>query len=85
MLTSEAGLEVSLQGPFMSVAVLLPEKFLTHTRGLLGTFNDNPADDFTLHSGEALPPSASARELFRFGADCERPRQGRVLGPGGAR
>ncbi|XP_027812646.2 sushi domain-containing protein 2 [Ovis aries] len=69
MLTSEAGLEISLQGPFLSVAVLLPEKFLTHTRGLLGTLNDNPADDFTLRSGEVLPPSASSRELFRFGAD----------------
>lgn len=76
MLTSEAGLEISLQGPFLSVAVLLPEKFLTHTRGLLGTLNDNPADDFTLRSGEVLPPSASSRELFRFGADCKRPRAG---------
>ncbi|XP_020763006.2 sushi domain-containing protein 2 [Odocoileus virginianus] len=69
MLTSEAGLEISLQGPFLSVAVLLPEKFLTHTRGLLGTLNDNPADDFTLRSGEVLPPSAGSRELFQFGAD----------------
>ena len=85
MLTSEAGLEVSLQGPFLSVAVLLPEKFLTHTRGLLGTLNDNPADDFALRSGEVLPPSASARELFQFGADCEKPQEGRALGPGGLR
>ena len=76
MLTSEAGLEISLQGPFLSVAVLLPEKFLTHTQGLLGTFNNDPADDFTLRSGEVLPPSASSRELFRFGADCKRPQAG---------
>lgn len=76
MLTSEAGLEISLQGPFLSVAVLLPEKFLTHTRGLLGTLNDNPADDFTLRSGEVLPPSASSRELFQFGADCKGPPAG---------
>ncbi|XP_010861680.1 PREDICTED: sushi domain-containing protein 2-like, partial [Bison bison bison] len=69
MLTSEAGLEISLQGPFLSVAVLLPEKFLTHTQGLLGTFNNDPTDDFTLRSGGVLPPSASSRELFRFGAD----------------
>ncbi|OWK15053.1 SUSD2 [Cervus elaphus hippelaphus] len=76
MLTSEAGLEISLQGPFLSVAVLLPEKFLTHTRGLLGTLNNNPADDFTLRSGEVLPPSASSRELFQFGADCKGPPAG---------
>lgn len=71
MLSSGAGLEVSVQGPFLSVAVLLPEKFLNHTRGLLGTLNDNPTDDFTLRNGQVLPPTAKSRELFRFGADCE--------------
>uniref|UniRef100_A0A2I3GT35 Sushi domain containing 2 n=1 Tax=Nomascus leucogenys TaxID=61853 RepID=A0A2I3GT35_NOMLE len=48
MLASGAGLEVSVQGPFLSVSVLLPEKFLTHTHGLLGTLNNDPTDDFTL-------------------------------------
>lgn len=71
MLSSGAGLEVSVQGPFLSVTVLLPEKFLTHTRGLLGTLNDDPTDDFVLRDGNVLPPKASSRELFRFGADCE--------------
>lgn len=71
MLSSGAGLEVSVQGPFLSVTVLLPEKFLTHTQGLLGTLNDDPTDDFTLRDGKVLPPKAASRELFRFGADCE--------------
>ncbi|XP_077730643.1 sushi domain-containing protein 2 isoform X1 [Canis aureus] len=69
MLSSGAGLEVSVQGPFLSVTVLLPEKFLTHTQGLLGTLNDDPTDDFVLRDGNVLPPKASSRELFRFGAD----------------
>nr|KAF6468060.1 sushi domain containing 2 [Rousettus aegyptiacus] len=69
MLSSGAGLEVSVQDPFLSVAILLPEKFLNHTQGLLGTLNDNPADDFTLRNGQVLPPTAKSRELFRFGAD----------------
>ncbi|CAH6789823.1 Susd2 [Phodopus roborovskii] len=69
MLSSGAGLEVGIQGPFLSVAVLLPEKFLTHTHGLLGTLNDNPKDDFTLRNGQVLPPNASAQHLFQFGAD----------------
>lgn len=73
MLSSGAGLEVSVQGPFLSVTVLLPERFLSHTQGLLGTLNDNPADDFTLRSGKVLPPTASSRELFQFGVDCEWP------------
>uniref|UniRef100_A0A8C9QAS4 Sushi domain containing 2 n=1 Tax=Spermophilus dauricus TaxID=99837 RepID=A0A8C9QAS4_SPEDA len=69
MLSSGAGLEVSIQGPFLSVAILLPDKFLTHTRGLLGTLNNDPTDDFTLRSGQVLPLNASAQELFQFGAD----------------
>lgn len=69
MLSSGAGLEVSVQGPFLSVAILLPEKFLNHTQGLFGTLNDNPTDDFTLRNGQVLPPTAKSRELFRFGAD----------------
>ncbi|XP_012604777.1 sushi domain-containing protein 2 isoform X1 [Microcebus murinus] len=69
MLASGAGLEVGIQGPFLSVSVLLPEKFLTHTRGLLGTLNSDPTDDFTLRSGQVLPSSASPRDLFQYGAD----------------
>ncbi|KAM5311982.1 sushi domain-containing protein 2 [Glossophaga mutica] len=69
MLSSGAGLEVSVQGPFLSVTVLLPERFLNHTQGLLGTLNDSPIDDFTLRSGKVLPPTASSRELFQFGVD----------------
>ncbi|XP_054448861.1 sushi domain-containing protein 2 [Pteronotus mesoamericanus] len=68
MLSSGAGLEVSVQGPFLSVTILLPEAFLNRTQGLLGTLNDNPADDFTLRNGKVLPPTASSRELFPFGA-----------------
>lgn len=75
MLSSGAGLEVGIQGPFLSVTVLLPDKFLTHTRGLLGTMNDNPMDDFTLQDGQVLPPNASAQQLFQFGANCEWPRR----------
>ncbi|XP_003803347.1 sushi domain-containing protein 2 isoform X1 [Otolemur garnettii] len=69
MLASGAGLEVSVQGPFLSVSVLLPAKFLTHTHGLLGTLNNDPTDDFTLRSGQVLPPSSSPRDLFHFGAN----------------
>ena len=71
MLASGAGLEVSVQGPFLTVSVLLPEKFLAHTHGLLGTLNNDPIDNFTLRSGRVLPPGTSPQEPFLFGADCE--------------
>lgn len=73
MLSSGAGLEVGKQGPFLSVTILLPEKFLTHTHGLLGTLNDNPKDDFTLRNGQVLPPTASAQQVFQFGANWTVP------------
>ncbi|XP_040859514.1 sushi domain-containing protein 2 [Ochotona curzoniae] len=69
MLASGAGLEVAVQGPFLSVSVLLPESFVSHTRGLLGTLNGDSSDDFTLRNGQVLPPSASAEQLLQFGAD----------------
>ncbi|XP_037679498.1 sushi domain-containing protein 2 [Choloepus didactylus] len=69
MLASGAGLEVSAQGPSLSVAILLPEKFLMQTRGLLGTLNGDPSDDFTLRNGRVLPADATSRQLFAFGAD----------------
>lgn len=71
MLSSGAGLEVSVLRPFLSLTVLLPDKFFSHTQGLLGTLNDNAADDFTLRNGQVLPPTANSRELYQFGADCE--------------
>lgn len=69
MLASGAGLEVSHQGPFLSVGVLLPLKFYNSTQGLLGTLNNDPTDDFTLRSGEVLSSESSSRELFLFGAN----------------
>ncbi|KAG8523112.1 Sushi domain-containing protein 2, partial [Galemys pyrenaicus] len=68
MLSSGAGLEVTVGGQFLSVSVLLPENFLNNTRGLLGTLNGDPTDDLTLPSGEVLPSSASSQELLGFGA-----------------
>ncbi|XP_012579147.1 PREDICTED: sushi domain-containing protein 2 [Condylura cristata] len=68
MLSSGAGLEVSIRGQFLSVSVLLPEKFLNHTQGLLGTLNGDPTDDFTLPNGKVLSSNASSREIFEFGA-----------------
>ncbi|XP_077016312.1 sushi domain-containing protein 2 isoform X2 [Tamandua tetradactyla] len=79
MLASGAGLEVSAQGPSLSVAVLLPEKFLTHTRGLLGTLNGDPSDDFTLRNGRVLPANASPQQLFEFGADWAVPNTSSLL------
>ncbi|XP_074146807.1 sushi domain-containing protein 2 [Sminthopsis crassicaudata] len=69
MLSSGAGVEIQTHEHFLSLSVLLPEKFLNHTRGLLGTLNNNSSDDFTLRNRTVLPPSIPPRELLEFGAD----------------
>ena len=41
------------------------------TKGLLGTWNDDPGDDFTLPDGTVLPSSSTLREIhFGFGVKC---------------
>ena len=42
------------------------------TKGLLGTWNDNPDDDYTLPDGTVLSSSSKLRKIhFEFGVKCE--------------
>jgi len=48
--------------------VALGDGYKNTTKGLLGTWNDDPDDEFTLPNGTVLPPSSSLREIhFGFG------------------
>ncbi|XP_025055727.1 sushi domain-containing protein 2-like [Alligator sinensis] len=69
MFSSGAGVEVTARGGFLSPTVLLPEKFMNQTRGLLGVMNDNPGDEYTFRNGTTMPLDASPQQLFAFGAD----------------
>ncbi|XP_036593498.1 sushi domain-containing protein 2 [Trichosurus vulpecula] len=71
MLGSGAGVEIQAQEHFLSVNILLPEKFINHSQGLLGTLNNIPSDDFTLRNKTVLSPQIASQphELFDFGAD----------------
>ena len=56
----------------LSFVVTLGEDFKTTTKGLLGTWNDNPDDDFTSPDGTVFPSSSSLREIhFEFGVKCK--------------
>ena len=56
----------------LSFVVTLSEDYRNSTRGLLGTWNDDPTDDFTLPNGTVLSPSSTSREIhFDFGVKCE--------------
>lgn len=73
MLDSGTGVEIKAQEHFLSVNVLLPDKFINRTQGLLGTLNNIPSDDFTLRNKTVLSPQITSdpHKLFEFGADCE--------------
>ena len=46
--------------------------FKNRTRGLLGTWNDDPTDDFTTPDGTVLPADASPQQIhYDFGLKCE--------------
>lgn len=57
----------------LSFVVSLSEDFKNTTKGLLGTWNDNPDDDFTRPDGTVLE-SPSFRDIhFSFGVKCKYP------------
>ena len=56
----------------MSFVVTPGDDFKNKTKGLLGTWNDNPDDDYTLPDGTVLSPTSTLREIhFRFGVKCK--------------
>jgi hypothetical protein len=56
----------------LSILMAMPKIFRNNTKGLLGTWNGNQADDLTSPSGYVLPANASSRVIhFEFGQQCE--------------
>jgi len=55
----------------LSFVVTPAEVYKNTTKGLLGTWNDDPDDDFTLPNGTVLSSSSTLREIhFGFGVKC---------------
>jgi len=55
----------------LSFVVTPADDYKNTTKGLLGTWNDDPDDDFTLPNGSVLPSSSTLREIhFGFGVKC---------------
>ena len=58
----ERTLDISFEGP---------EEFKNRTKGLLGTWNDDPSDDFVAPDGTLLPANASPQQIhYDFGLKC---------------
>ena len=56
----------------LTISTAVPVIFKEKTYGLLGSFNDNPDDDF-IPRGEttSLPANITDRQIFEFGKTCK--------------
>ena len=70
--TTGAAIVVSAQMTFISVSVQVEADYENDTRGLLGFFNGDPSDDFTLPNGTVLPANMTEEEIYlQFGLQCK--------------
>ena len=65
-------LSVTGENEILNVRLTMPASFKNHTKGLLGTWNDNTEDDFLTSDGSTIPSDSSEEVIFyRFGQTCE--------------
>ncbi|XP_062901651.1 uncharacterized protein LOC134345238 [Mobula hypostoma] len=71
----ENGISLKLTARFemLSIVPSLPKKYMNKTQGLLGLWNDNQNDDFTMPNGSIVPANSSESTLFRYGLTWEVP------------
>ena len=62
---------ISLQMSFLQTTVILSDNYVEETRGLLGVYNGDPSDDFTLPNGTVLSDSLTEAEIYSFGLLCK--------------
>lgn len=62
---------VALQMSFLRATVIVPEDYVDTTRGLMGVYNGDPSDDFTLPNGTVLRADATEAEIYLFGLQCK--------------
>ena len=69
---SGTGVEFCEAKAMLSFVVTLSQNYFDQSKGLLGTYNDDPADDFTLPNGTVLSPSMTSRQIhYNFGLKCK--------------
>ena len=76
-------MKIALQSTFLQIAIELSYQFRSrysypyytyhYTRGLIGTFNGNPSDDFLLPNGSlsVSTTSVSEEDIHNFGLACK--------------
>ncbi|NXI71209.1 MUC4 protein, partial [Anseranas semipalmata] len=60
-------ISVSANSGILSVVCSLPNQYRNGTKGLLGVWDHNPADDFQMPNGTSIPVNSSEEEIFSYG------------------
>ena len=69
---SGTGVQFCGERGLMTIVVALSDEYFNKTRGLLGTFNNNPEDDFTLPNGTTLSSNLTSSQIhYDFGLVCK--------------
>ncbi|NXT81421.1 MUC4 protein, partial [Zapornia atra] len=58
---------VSAASGILSVVCSLPSQYCNSTKGLLGVWDHNPADDFQMPNGTSIPVNSSEEEIYYYG------------------
>ena len=69
---SGTGVEFCEAKGMLTFVVTTSSDYFNKTKGLLGTYNGNAADDFTLPNGTVLSPSMTPKQIhYDFGLKCK--------------
>ena len=64
-------MEIKATKDVMSILFLGSPDLRNDTKGLMGTWNDNPDDDYLLPDGTILSSTSTTEELHPFGQSCK--------------
>ncbi|XP_074733442.1 mucin-4 isoform X4 [Strix uralensis] len=58
---------ISATSGILSVVCSLPDRYRNSTKGLLGVWDHDPADDFQMPNGTSIPVNSSEEEIYSYG------------------
>ncbi|NXK54783.1 MUC4 protein, partial [Chauna torquata] len=60
-------ISISSNSGILSMICSLPDQYRNGTKGLLGVWDHDPADDFQMPNGTSIPVNSSEEEIFSYG------------------
>ncbi|XP_063193914.1 mucin-4 isoform X1 [Chroicocephalus ridibundus] len=60
-------ISISAASRILSVVCSLPDQYHNSTKGLLGVWDHDPANDFQMPNGTSIPVNSSEEEIFSYG------------------